>query len=638
MKHSEFYEYLDGELEAIISSEVYSQYFLKHKHNEQKKSVAFLIWFLKTYADTGNVEEYITDGHDDFSCDIILEKKDSQKVNSFYIVQSKWNTKKNCNSEFDGKELKSFLSDIQSVLKGEKSKGANEKFNAQYDKLREHIRKNGRVKIIYLSLKNNCDTSNDNIKSLKDVMSGDIDVEGFDINRLKIDYINREYKKSIPPNPLDNIYDPSLERIMMHVCRDGGNNCVEIKVPFNAYVFVVRPKLIFELVNKYGVSLFEKNVRNPITSSSINDEIKNTIQKNPAYFWYYNNGITAITRRIPKISNEAEMFEITGLQIINGAQTAYSIYSAYKECGDEQKSILDEEVKITFRLLKSGGDEFDLKVTKYTNSQNPVNDRDFWSNDPIQQKLQDYFFSTSFWYEKREGEFREVPENVEKIANFYFASSYLAFCLNGAVDVMNSSFTLRDSDVDLIFTSRIDNKDGLYEKIFNNNIEPKDFHASFIMLDQVSQLPILKKLNPSHLRFSNCFHLLAIARVLLEKYLKAKYGPEAQVIPFVMKEAGEYTCRTQIDILMKVVVYALDEFFNELEAKDEEEQSEHLLNLMSKPVYFEMFIERIKAKEISVEDIESVDVSKLESEIEELDNLSDAKYEDDNSDEESIVH
>lgn len=59
---------------------------------------------------------------------------------------------------------------------------------------------------------------------------------------------------------------------------------------------------------------------------------------------------------------------------------------------------------------------------------------------------------------------------------------------------------------------------------------------------------------------------------------------------------------------------------------------------MSKPVYFEMFIERIKAKEISVEDIESVDVSKLESEIEELDNLSDAKYEDDNSDEESIVH
>ncbi|MDP1057523.1 AIPR family protein, partial [Klebsiella pneumoniae] len=78
--------------------------------------------------------------------------------------------------------------------------------------------------------------------------------------------------------------------------------------------------------------------------------------------------------------------------------------------------------------LKSGGDEFDLKVTKYTNSQNPVNDRDFWPNDPVQQSLQNYFFATSFWYEKREGEFKEVPEHVDKIANFYFGAAYWAFC------------------------------------------------------------------------------------------------------------------------------------------------------------------------------------------------------------------
>ncbi|MBL5946066.1 AIPR family protein [Enterobacter asburiae] len=619
MKHSEFYDYLDSELDAIISSEVYSSYFIKHKQDEQKKSAAFLIWFLKTYADTGNVEEYITDGHDDFSCDIILDKNDSQRVKSYYIVQSKWNNKKNCDSEFDGKELKSFLSDIQSVLKGKKEKGANEKFNEKYDELREHIKNNGRVKVIFLSLKNNCDTSNDNIRSLKEVMSGDIDVEGFDINGLKIDFINREYKKSIPPNPLDNIYDPGLERIEMQVCRDGGNSCVEIKAPFNAYVFIVRPKIIYELVNKYGVSLFDRNVRNPISNSIINDEIKNTIQKNPAYFWYYNNGITGITRRIPKISNEAERFEITGLQIINGAQTAYSIYSAYKECNDEQRAILDEEVKITFRLLKSGGDEFDLKVTKYTNSQNPVNDRDFWSNDPVQQSLQNYFFATSFWYEKREGEFKEVPEHVDKIANFYFGAAYWSFCHNGAVDLMNSSFSLRDNDVDLLFVSRIDNQEGLYEKVFNKNVLHREFHASFIMLDQAAQIPFLRGLAATQLRFSNSFHLLSIARVVMEKYLKAKYGPEVQVIPFILKEAGDYKCGEKVDILLKIMIYSFNAFFEEIEEKDEDEQSDYFFTLLSKSLSFEMLIEKIKAKDISIDDIESQDLAKLEAELDEED-------------------
>ncbi|WP_297202821.1 AIPR family protein [uncultured Pluralibacter sp.] len=621
MKHEEFYDYIDSEFNAIIQSEMYTNYFDKIKQTDQKKSIAFLIWFLKTYADISNVEEYITDGHDDNSCDIILEKKDSQQSTTFYIVQSKWNKKENCHGSFDGKELKSFLSDIQSILKGDKEEGTNAKFNIQYEKLRKHIKQNGRVKIIYLSLKNNCNNSDANIKSLKDSLSGDIEIEGFDLNKLKIDYIGREYKKSIPPNPLDNVYDPSLEKIRMQVCRDGSNSSVEIKAPFNAYVFLIKPKLIFELVNKYGVSLFNRNVRNPIVQSNINEEIKNTIIKNPEFFWYYNNGLTAITRRIPKISNEAEEFDITGLQIINGAQTAYAIYSAYKECNEEQRNILNEEVRITLRLLKSGGEEFDLKVTKYTNSQNPVTERDFWSNDPIQQKLQNYFFNTTFWYEKREGEFRDIPDSVTKVANFFFGSAYISFCLNGAVELMNSSLDLRENEKDLVFTSRIDNKDGLYEKIFNDSTDPRDVHASFIMLDQATQLPYLRKFNPLQLRFSNCYHLLMISRVILDKYLKQKFAGEAKATPFILKEARDYKKRTRIDILTKVLIVALDEFYNEIQEKedDEDKQTEYMFNIMTKAAYFEMFIEKIKNKEITIEDIEDKDLSSLETDLTDTD-------------------
>lgn len=119
------------------------------------------------------------------------------------------------------------------------------------------------------------------------------------------------------------------------------------------------------------------------------------------------------------------------MQIINGAQTAYSIYSAYKECNDEQRAILDEEVKITFRLLKSGGDEFDLKVTKYTNSQNPVNDRDFWSNDPVQQSLQNYFFATSFWYEKEKVNLKKYLSTLIKLQTFILVQRIGHFVIMG---------------------------------------------------------------------------------------------------------------------------------------------------------------------------------------------------------------
>ncbi len=56
-----------------------------------------------------------------------------------------------------------------------------------------------------------------------------------------------------------------------------------------------------------------------------------TIGNNSQYFWYFNNGITAITSTLPDIAEAAENIEVDGFQIINGAQTVYAIYSAYEE-------------------------------------------------------------------------------------------------------------------------------------------------------------------------------------------------------------------------------------------------------------------------------------------------------------------
>jgi hypothetical protein len=152
-------------------------------------------------------------------------------------------------------------------------------------------------------------------------------------------------------------------------------------------MLLLRPKSIYDLFEKYRFALFYKNVRNPLLQSQFNEDIEKTAVDNPAYFWYYNNGITAITYFLPTIRRKAEQIELTGLQIINGAQTVYAIYQAYKDASPTKRKQMDGESLVTLRLLKSGGKDFDLNVTRYTNSQNPVDDRDFCANDDIQIML-----------------------------------------------------------------------------------------------------------------------------------------------------------------------------------------------------------------------------------------------------------
>lgn len=602
MKNEEFYQILDNEFQKIIDNDFDQPLHKRLKKDHQKKSYALLIWFLKFYSEIANITAFITDGDGDHSCDIILDKIDSQGKKIFYLVQSKWNNLKNCNKEFESEVLKSYLSDVNSVLRGDKTRGQNKKFNDRYDALLEHIRANGDVKVLYLTLKNNCLEADENIASLERSIGGNIKVEGFDINQLKLDYIDRHYKKSSPPNPLEHVYNPEYETIKLSIIKDNEFNHIKIDRPFEGHVFNIQPKMIFELVERYGVSLFDKNVRNPLITSAINSEIKNSLLHDPSFFWYYNNGITAISRTIPPINSQAESFEVIGLMIINGAQTAYSIYEAYSKATTAERKIIDAEARITLRLLKSGGRDFDLKVTRFTNSQNPVSDRDFWSHDEIQERIQKYFYSTNIWYSKRAGEFRRTPEGVTAISNVYVANAYLSFWLNDPVSVFEAALKRERQGTDLIFISHKENKEGLYEKIFNKDTCAESMFASFCMFDILTDGVGFEVEN---VLFSNGLVILAISKIVLSRYLQEKYGEKVNLVNFISKRYQQ----DDIQILVKCLMYASKLITSEVDAAaNEEEGREIIINLMSKRAHFELLIEKIEKKDIVVNDIEALSI------------------------------
>lgn len=475
MDTSDFYSLVDKEISVIIKEYSSNLFLVKLNTEEGRKSYGFLIWFLKKYAPyLKNVEEYITEGEDDSSCDIIFDNKDNFGVNVYYIIQAKWRSKSNSTSS-NGmtKEIKYCLSDFQLVAKGKKSQSTlNSKFNVKYDELKSHLEKNGETKFVFATLGIKDHQAADHISEFE---SNIAPFEIIDINRLKRDFIEMEYKGAKTHNPIETPYEPKGEIEIEYIVEKK----ITIEQPFTSYILILKPKQIHDLFSKYGFALFYKNIRNPLHHSNFNEKIVTTLKDNPVNFWYFNNGITAISDSIKPIRTGTKAI-VHGLQIINGAQTVYSIHIAYEKANANERQKMDATAILTLRLLTSGGKDFDLNVTRYTNSQNPINERDFHSNDEVQLRLQnDFFDNTNIWYERRRGEFRKKIKNIEIVTNETFGQTYLAYTLKDPVNAKNKS--------KWFFISDKADSNGLYERIFHPKAKYDDMLASYYLFNFIER-------------------------------------------------------------------------------------------------------------------------------------------------------
>jgi hypothetical protein len=592
----DFYNIIDSELNDLLEKYKDDKFIQKHRNAiNNQKSYALLIWFLEFYGKISSYTSFITDGDNDSSCDIVFDKINNYGDKVFYVVQSKWNNAGNSEKESDKDEILKALSDFTTILRGEKE-DFNDKLKLKIEELDKQLKENGEVKFIFLALSQYRGGADENIKAF---INNDekIKFEVIDINRIKLDYIDRKYKKIEPLNPLETYQNPEESLIDIEIVQ--GNGRIEIQKPFEAYMFLLRPKSIYDLFEKYGFALFYKNVRNPLLQSEFNEEIEKTALENPAYFWYYNNGITAITYLLPKIGKKAEKLQLTGLQIINGAQTVYSIYRAYKNASPTKRIQMDSESLLTLRLLKSGGTDFDLNVTRYTNSQNPIYDRDFCANDDIQIKLQNDSYQTKFWYEKRRDEFREVPEGITEVPNYVFANAYLAYHLQDPVSVINNYRQYQETKKDLIFVSHKEHKDGLYEKLFNDKTLFEDMLCSFYIFYVIDDTPFVYEDTFK----TSLYHILALFKVAFIKYLQSKFNKRINVNKHIISayEKGEK------DIILKAFKFINQFVDTQLEVENNgEKTTEEMIKFLVKRSLYEKVKDALEDLNISVKDIEDI--------------------------------
>jgi hypothetical protein len=151
---------------------------------------------------------------------------------------------------------------------------------------------------------------------------------------------------------------------------------------WRAFITTIPADWLYDLFKKYESKLFSANIRGYLGSrnadANINNGIKQTAQDDPEHFCVFNNGITAITHDF-RYDDSSQLLELTGISIVNGAQTTGAI-------GNLLSSPL-AEVRVQARFIVCSNPSTIKSVIRYNNSQNKVEAPDFRSNDSIQSRL-----------------------------------------------------------------------------------------------------------------------------------------------------------------------------------------------------------------------------------------------------------
>lgn len=165
-----------------------------------------------------------------------------------------------------------------------------------------------------------------------------------------------------------------------------------------------------------GRRLVTANIRHALGATDVNSEIRKTALSEPSNFWYFNNGITLICKEAVKApakasSRSAGVFGFKDASIVNGAQTVSTLGSI-----DDDNKLADIRVPIRAIILSDTPDQFGSQVTRSNNLQNRIEERDFVTQDPNQDRLRKEMLMESVDYQYIRGsEQASSPNSCELV-------------------------------------------------------------------------------------------------------------------------------------------------------------------------------------------------------------------------------
>lgn len=188
---------------------------------------------------------------------------------------------------------------------------------------------------------------------------------------------------------------------------------------FESYLAAIPGWLLADIYLENGTQVLEGNVRAFLSiRGKVNKGIRKTILENPEKFFILNNGITVTSDGIDVEESSDGLFlkSINDMQIVNGGQTTASLANAImKDKADLSK------VQVMMKLSVLASHEISEKlvpeISRASNSQNKVDEADFFSNHPYHVKIQELSernlapavdgnqYQTEWFYERARGQY-----------------------------------------------------------------------------------------------------------------------------------------------------------------------------------------------------------------------------------------
>lgn len=186
---------------------------------------------------------------------------------------------------------------------------------------------------------------------------------------------------------------------------------------YKSYLTAIPGNVLADIYIKYGSRLLEGNVRSFLsTRGKVNKQIRSTILNKPDMFFAYNNGIAATATDIKYEDKENVVLvkKIINLQIINGGQTTASIANAVLQ---DKKDVSKVMVPMKLSIVDDEkAEEMVPVISRCANSQNKVDEADFFANHPYHIKIEEFSrkvyapavngnqYQTIWFYERARGQ------------------------------------------------------------------------------------------------------------------------------------------------------------------------------------------------------------------------------------------
>lgn len=361
------------------------------------RAIAALAIVMRCGIDYESAAKTITDGYHDMGIDAVYNDTTQKKL---ILIQSKW--RNDGNGGVSQEEAGTFVSGLKRIINLD-FEGCNTKLASKQQEIAAAIRDmDYQIEMIF------CHTGSQNIDTyaLRPITELLDQVNEDDTTKLLV-FIESK---------LQDVYDflangQSSENIILDDVLL--SNWGTVEAPYRAYYGTIPVSAVGEWYKQYGNRLFAKNIRYYKGSTEVNQGIKEVLKSEPEKFFYYNNGIKILCRKITRkvaysTGRDIGLFALEGVSVVNGAQTTGAIGSVYAENSELINSAC---VYIQMIDLGDSNEEQAAQITKLSNTQNRIEGKDFASLDPNQERLRMELSLGGIQYLYKSGAKIDSPEN-----------------------------------------------------------------------------------------------------------------------------------------------------------------------------------------------------------------------------------